>query len=345
MIRDVLTLAQLQAMPADEAAALWTVRLAEGEFPHEREVFEQWLDLAPDNRAAWKKAQDCWNVFDGAQGDEVLEAMRLHARSAAPAKNENWRGFAAAAALVLAIGTASIVADRAGMFGPSGSGSEGQVAVPATAASLNYANGRELPKLVTLPDGSRMTLDAETRVTAIFRPEARDLQLLSGRAYFAVQHDSARPFVVRARDIAVTAIGTRFDVRLGRGDVRVMLSEGRLSVKTAQAAARPLIMSAGQQLIAKEGASPTITRSTGEALDWQQGYATFEDETLVEAADVLNRYPGDQLIVRDPRVTGLRISGNFKVGNAERFASTLKQIYPVRVVRRSPNKLEILPAG
>lgn len=345
MIREVLTLAQLQGMEPEEAAALWTVRLAEGELPHDRALFEQWLELAAANRAAFEKSRHVWDLFDRSDGDELLEAMRLHARTV-PERRSRWQPIAAAAALlVVALGTGSIIAERAGVFGTSGPGGPAQQAPSPQFASLDYVNGRQLPKSVTLPDGSRMTLDAETRVTARFGPSSRTLQVTSGRAFFAVQHNPSKPFVVRARDLEVTAIGTRFDVNLRKTDIRVVLVEGKLSVKANRTPGPPLVMTAGQQLMAASGGLLKIMPDTGEAPDWQQGYARFEDETLADAAEVLNRYPGDQLIVRDPRVASLRVTGNFKAGNAERFGRTLEEIYPVRVVRRGPGRLEVVPAG
>jgi transmembrane sensor len=65
---------------------------------------------------------------------------------------------------------------------------------------------------------------------------------------------------------------------------------------------------------------------------------------LSDAATVLNRYPGPELVVRDPRVANLRVSGMFKLGDAERFGRTLEQIYPVRVEHKG-GQVEIVPSG
>ena len=348
MIREVLTMSRLRTMPPDEAAALWTVRLADDELPYERELFEQWLQLGDANQAAWKRAQTGWTAFDRAEDDELVEEMRRNARAARPARSEHWTRWAAAAALFIAVGTGSILAERTGLFdegGRTAAGSRSSPSAQVAAASFDYVNGRALPKLITLPDGSRMTLDAETRVTAVFSQGRRSLQLLNGRAFFDVRHDASRPFTVRARGLKVVDIGTRFDLRLGAREVRVLLVQGRLSVTAAKASSKPLLMSAGQQLIAPDTGVPELSRSSvDQALQWQQGFATFENETLAEAAAELNRYPGDRLVVRDSRVATLRVSGMFKTGNPERFGRTLEQIYPVRVVRNG-NELEIRPAG
>ncbi len=346
MIREVLTLSRLRAMAPDEAAATLIVRQAEGEFPHDRMIFEQWLELGEENRAAWERAKLGWRAFDDAGPDELLDAMREHARSARPAPSERWSHYATAAALCLAILTGSMVAERAGMFGDGGEGIE-RPDSPSSSAPVYYATGRELPRTVTLPDGSRMVLDADTRVAAIFGKDRRRLEILKGRAYFSVLHDSARPFAVLARDLEITAIGTRFDVAIAGPQIKVLLAEGRLSVATpSHRAAKPIIMSAGERLTSVGGAAPTLSGAdTAEAASWQDGFATFDDDTLADAAAELNRYPGDRLIVRDRKVAGLRISGRFKAGDAERFARTLEQVHPVRVVRRSGQEIEIVPAG
>jgi transmembrane sensor len=334
-------------MPADEAAALWTVRLAGGELPHEQQVFEEWLELTPANREAGKRAQAGWDAFNRTEDDELLGAMREHARSARPSKAHDWRRYAAAAALLVVVAGGSIVADQAGLIGSGGGNSStGRVqAPPLLEASYTYVNGRELPRHITLPDGSLMTLDAQSRVTATFSRNRRSLELVGGRAFFDVRHDPARPFVVGAGDLHVTDIGTRFDVELANDGVRLRLVQGRLSVSAA-GLPKPVQMSAGERLTSRNGASPVVTQMAGEeALNWQQGFATFDNDTLLEAAAVLNRYPGDELIVRNPKVAGLRISGMFKMGDPERFGRTLEQIYPVRVVRRSEDRIEIVPAG
>jgi transmembrane sensor len=105
------------------------------------------------------------------------------------------------------------------------------------------------------------------------------------------------------------------------------------------------MLAPGEQLVARNGAAPVVSRTAGdEALSWQTGFAAFDNDTLSEAAALLNRYPGDEILVRDPRVAAMRISGNFKIGDAERFGRTLEQIYPVRVIRRSEHQIEIVAA-
>src|SRR5205814_8102295 len=135
-------------MPPDEAAAYWTVRLAEDELPYERDLFEQWLDLDSANRAAWTRAQAAWTAFDESEDAELVEEMRRHARAARPVRSEHWSRWAAAAALFITVGTGAMLADRTGLFGDGGRPSPSSSAPTAqlASASFDYANGRALPK-------------------------------------------------------------------------------------------------------------------------------------------------------------------------------------------------------
>ena len=344
MIREVLTMARLRAMGPHEAAALWTLRLAEGEHAGERELFEEWLEAAPVNRDAWEQAERGWSLFDGADEDEILEEMRRHARNARPAAQSSWKRFAAAAAALLLVVSSSIVVERTGLLSGADNGRTTVPTAPVTAASITYASGREFPKLITLPDGSRLTLDAQSKVTARFGTNQRDIELVSGRAFFDVRHDSTRPFTVLAGNLRLVDIGTKFDVERLRTNVQVSLAEGRISV-TAPGLPSPLLLSAGDRLTAQGDTKPQVTRMPGDALpSWQTGFASFDNMKLSDAAAVLNRYPGPELVVRDPRVADLRVSGMFKLGDAERFGRTLEQIYPVRV-KQANGEVEIVPAG
>src|SRR3546814_19320188 len=65
-------------------------------------------------------------------------------------------------------------------------------------------------RLITLEDGSKISLDARSEVRVRYSKDARRLELLGGQARFDVAHDSRRPFSVRARDPLVIATGTAF---------------------------------------------------------------------------------------------------------------------------------------
>jgi transmembrane sensor len=84
-------------------------------------------------------------------------------------------------------------------------------AQPDTLAFQTSAGER---RAFDLPDGSRITLDADSVLNVQMLPDRRSLQLARGEAYFEVAKDAARPFLVRAGGAVVRAVGTAFDVRM-----------------------------------------------------------------------------------------------------------------------------------
>jgi transmembrane sensor len=171
------------------------------------------------------------------------------------------------------------------------------------------------------------------------------LVLVKGRALFDVRTAPNRPFQVRAGDRQVVALGTRFDVRVDPGQVRVTLFEGRVAVSSRDGS-RPIQLKPGEKFVLR-GASVRVLAAAPmkDALAWRQGLVMLEDETLEAAAGELNRYSVQPLVIRDPKVAGLRVSGAFKGGDPARFARAVSTIHPVRVVKHKDGSIELSPRG
>lgn len=324
-------------MTPDEAAAFWYVRRSQGLTDHEEQLHREWLGRGVENAEAWADVEHSMEMFDSAGDDEILRAMRAHAVAAKPS---SWfrPQLAAAAAVILMVAAGvllSLATINSDSFGP-----DRQVA----AAAITYATTKAEMRTVMLPDGSRMTLDAETAVEIRFTADARQLRLLRGRAFFDAARDSRRAFYVVAGGRRILALGTKFDVRFRRDGLSVTLVAGRVSVSKAGSPDGDVVLKPGQQFIEREG-TRVIRSEEGqlqEVLDWQKGFVTFDDETLQRAVDDLNRYSRDQLIVSDPAVGALRISGRFRSGDAERFARVVGEIHPVDMVRSGPGRIELV---
>src|SRR3546814_14300232 len=88
-------------------------------------------------------------------------------------------------------------------------------------------------RVVTLADGSTVSLDAASEVRVAYSERARELALVRGQARFDVAHDPRRPFAVQARDQRVVAPGTAFNVDLFGPQVLITLIEGHVPVLDA----------------------------------------------------------------------------------------------------------------
>lgn len=183
-----------------------------------------------------------------------------------------------------------------------------------------------------LPDGSRVVLGADSRLTLRYSRRERQLQLERGEAQFDVRHedgDNPRAFRVEAGAATVAVLGTRFVVAHGSDTIQVTVERGLTRVSGATSA---LDVGAGQAAdVAASGVLRRVSRTTDEAADFTAGRIVFRDASLGEIAQTLSRYRG--VPVRTlPGDGGPRITAVVQTEDVERFIALLPRIAAINVV-------------
>jgi transmembrane sensor len=289
----------------------------------------------PQFADAYRRVRESWEAVGRHATSPELMALREQAiargrqasarRWSLPgARSWHWRKWAVAATIIVACGGAwqlSPYAYEPGM----------------------YTTGLGEQKIVELSDHSHIALDARTRLRVRFSADARIVQLLEGQAQFSVAKDAARPFKVEAGAKTIVAVGTVFDVEYVDEQVHVAMVEGRVAVLTqgnpgnapgAEIESRdqsPIELSTGEALhVRADGASTLLRKADIEAATaWRQGKVVFHDETLREAVHRLNRYSRQQVVVDDPALAQMKVSGVFDSGDAQMFAEAMQVYLPV----------------
>lgn len=126
-----------------------------------------------------------------------------------------WFGIAAGLALVLSLGV---------YFATS------LVNVPYEIV----ANGDQEEE-VSLPDGSRILLKrgGQLAYAADYGQSERRVEL-RGEAYFEVEPDAERPFLVQRGEVTLRVVGTSFNLKIDQeGSLEVEVSSGRVKLETA----------------------------------------------------------------------------------------------------------------
>lgn len=340
MISEVLTLRALRGLSPEEAAATLQLRRTEQPNSVPDQLIDSWLSQDTAHVRAWNLAQRVDAALNTAADNELLDAMRRHARAQTARRPPTIaRVAASAAAVIVCLGVVSLLV--VGRHAPSGFEAQPSNGIYAAGGASVFKTKPDQEKEFSLADGSRLMLDGDSVVTVAFEKDRRRLRLLKGRAFFEVAHQATRPFSVTAGDREVTALGTQFDVRLRQKEVRVVLVEGRLSVAQAGAGGPPVVLVAGQTLTAQTGQRPTIAPADVQEALWWRPSVSFRDEALEDVVVAINRHSPDQLVIHDPAVARLRVTGVFRTGDAARFGRSLTQYYPVRIVRIAPGQLEI----
>ncbi|MCU0999479.1 FecR domain-containing protein [Stenotrophomonas maltophilia] len=193
---------------------------------------------------------------------------------------------------------------------------------------------------VTLPDGSQVLLDAGTRVQVRRHLRSRQVLLVRGQARFEVQHSAWRRFQVDAGPVHVRNYGTVFDVDR-QGDLsEVTLWRGAVGVRVDGSEAEQRLKP-GQRLLAQAGSLSPPEAVSPDRADWTHGRLQFDRLPLSEVLRILQRYHDRPIVLDDPTLGPLLVSGVFDADRAETAVALLPDILPVQLQTAADGSLHL----
>jgi len=309
-------------MRADEIetqAAEWLAR-RDGDHwtPQQQLEMEAWINTSTAHRIAWLRLESVWRRADR------LSSLYNPECSAVPATSVIQQySWSIAAGVMLLVGTAWLTA----------------IGLREQPARYDTLLGQSTS--LALEDGTRVTLNTNTRLRAKLVAGRRVVWLDKGEAYFDVTHEARRPFIVEAGTRRVTVLGTRFSVRRDdNGQIQVTVADGRVQVDSTEGTTTPTIITRNDSLLAAGDVvqvSHNTEQQVASKLSWRQGRLILDQMTLSQAAQEFNRYNKRQLIVTDPVAAQLRLGGSFNVDNIDGFARLLQQGMGLKVEQSGDN--------
>lgn len=164
---------------------------------------------------------------------------------------------------------------------------------------------------VTLVDGSRVWINSGSSLTynSDFNRRERALFLV-GEAYFEVEKDPQRPFIVKTEKMEIRALGTAFNVSAYSNEQEIfsVLLEGKIKVSAL-----------GQERILSENERLTIDKTTGtlstetvyasDFIQWKDGNLYFENRSFDEIANTLARVYNVEIRFASEKLRSIRFSG------------------------------------
>jgi transmembrane sensor len=200
-------------------------------------------------------------------------------------------------------------------------------------AARSYATGIGEQRTIQLMDGSTIELNAQSKVEVRLTDRRREVALMEGQALFRVAKDKQRPFVVRAGEAEVRAVGTEFDVYRKQTETVVTVVEGRVETYPGSDGAAAIVISAGEQLTVLPHTLTKPTRAdTAAATAWVQKRLIFEETPLREVAEEFNRYNRRPLAIDDAELKTLKISGVYSSIDPASLINFLRNQDSIRVI-------------
>jgi transmembrane sensor len=306
-------------------AAVWVARLhCDVRSEHTEGGFRLWLAERPIHRDAFERMTNTWEATAGLRRGTTRNRGR---------SRELWRSFrykAAAAAATLVLCTLLAAGALAWMR---------TTAIEPQVYTTVLGERRSL----LLPDGSHLVLNTQSRVTVSYTNKTRRLTLDCGQARFDVAREPARPFVVRAGSKQVIALGTAFDVRFTDERLSIVLLDGQVAV--VPAGERPVATSASATILRPGerlqfdrpdlGVKSSVRLEREEA--WVSGRVIFDSTPLGVAVAEINRYAPRRIVLADPALATLQISGTFSVDDPAAIAGALAQMFALEITSANGN--------
>lgn len=264
------------------------------------DVWEAWRLGHPDNAARIHEARVCIRALsapapaadtDTAWAQLATQLVPPHAtRPPVPLHRRRWLQVAAAVLLLLS-GT--------WWLWPA-----------ANTYPTTYNEIRNL----TLPDGTRVTLSANSRLSwdAPWAATGVRSVALVGEAYFDVSPASAhggQPFRVDAGDTHIQVLGTQFSVRQRAAGTQVVLVEGKVAVTHRQQ--EPVVLLPNQAYTLRPGSTTATVAPVAatKAVAWRQQVWHFDDTPLTDIGQQLSDFYGKRVVWQPTTLATRRLSG------------------------------------
>ena len=299
----------MTANPVEHALTL-IARIESGEearAARARAELELWRHGSPANEAAFQEAEARWRAAGGMA--EVLRGAVPKPRksgSSQRAKRVVKAGIALALALI------GLVAVR------------WHLAQPVFERHLATAMA-ELAT-VALPDGSRLELDARTRLHVLLYRDRRTVRLQTGEARFDVAADAGRPLSVQTRAGTVHVLGTVFTVSDRGGPVAVTVERGRVVIALPAGEAGSVQLSAGERIAIADGRIGARQPAASQPAPWRTGWLVFDDVPLADALGSINAYRRVPIVLADERAGHERLTGSFRAAEPDAILDLMPRV-------------------
>lgn len=214
-----------------------------------------------------------------------------------------------------------------------------------------YAGDWDAPKIVQtdageqetilLPDSSKIVLHSNSKIKYLASFDKREVSL-EGEAYFEVEHNEEKPFIVYADRSYVKVLGTKFvvssyssservEVAVKSGRVELGLHNKNEEIKELEVLSpkegkgKPIEIVDDQVGVQQRNSNPFITDSaySDELFDWVEGMIIFRDTPLKHVLTELENRYGVECVLGDSELAKQKLTSSFSDESLEEVLHVL----------------------
>lgn len=169
---------------------------------------------------------------------------------------------------------------------------------------------------IELEDGTKIWMNSESRLRypVAFFNDTREVYL-EGEAYFEVQRDVNRPFIVHSGEQKVTVLGTSFGISCYASEVNdyTTLVSGKVKVDFKRGK-QSFVLEPGMQVAydKKSGIATERKVDVAEFVAWKNGKYVFKQKCLEDILSTLSRWYDFEVFYQNEDVKEILFSGELR---------------------------------
>ncbi|MDT0644528.1 FecR domain-containing protein [Zunongwangia sp. F363] len=208
--------------------------------------------------------------------------------------------------------------------------------------SITHYSGNAEKKEVQLQDGSKVTLNSNSRITYFktFR-EKREV-ILEGEAFFKVARNPDKPFTITTGTVKTTVLGTSFNINAYEHNlVKVSVNTGKVKVESDKSSEMAML-SKDQRVLFKDGYPEAIHKGISEDLSaWTKNIILLDNTSLAETAKILKNWYGIKIDIDEKTLENLTISGKFQNENPQDILRSIALVKKLKIDTINQNQILI----
>ncbi len=172
----------------------------------------------------------------------------------------------------------------------------------------------EINKQITLPDGSVVSLNAESKLQypEEFTGTERKVKL-TGEGFFNVTKNPEKPFVIETDNAEVRVLGASFNVntRISESNVEVFVETGLVELKRKNNGGEKLLIKPGNVGVLTKNKLEKTINTNNNIIAWKTREIIFREDKISDVIHILNTVYNTSIICENQQVLNLKYTSTF----------------------------------
>lgn len=299
--------------------------LTKGASLEEKEQLEQWTNEDSTQKAFVEETTKVWNLSKNYAEELPLDMnkawakfeAKLETKKAKPTLLRSLTSYWKAAAIIGLVATSLI------WFATQNVAE----AIPVLAM---VETGAEEQKELTLPDGSLVLLNENSRLTYAKDFSVREVRL-EGEAFFEVTKQNGQSFEIKTQTTKTRVLGTSFNVRAyAKTPVEVAVITGKVAVESIEEGTNASVILLPNEGVVYDAIANTMEKNkqtSPNSLAWKTQELVFDNMALENVIETLERY-FEVEIDSDAKILNCHYTGRFKEPKLDEVFKTIAFTFP-----------------